>query len=231
MAWWRSSGSEPDRGGGARDRRSLLAEIGREAASTADWTGRARFDDRVMAAMAEVPRDEFVAVAERPYAWLNQPLPIGHSQTISQPFIVALMTDLIDPRPEHAVLEIGTGSGYQAAVLSRLVRQVYSIERVPELAAGAAERLGRLGYVNIELRTGDGSDGWPEHAPFDGILVTAAAATLPAALVAQLKPGGTMIVPVGEAGTQTLMLVRRGADGGSESRSVLPVAFVPLLPD
>jgi protein-L-isoaspartate(D-aspartate) O-methyltransferase len=231
MAWWRSSDSDAHGRDTGRDRRALLAEIAQEAASTAEWTGRARFDDRVMAAMAEVPRDEFVAEAERPYAWLNQPLPIGHGQTISQPFIVALMTELIDPRPEHTVLEIGTGSGYQAAVLSRLVRRVYSIERVPAHAAAAAERLRRLGYANIELRAGDGNGGWPERAPFDGIIVTAAAAALPPALVAQLKPGGTMIVPVGEAGAQNLMLVRRTADGGSESRSVLPVAFVPLLSD
>jgi len=234
MAWWRSSdagdgGASGD--GAARERRALLAEIADEAAATAEWTGRARFDDRVMAAMADVARDAFVPEAERAYAWLNQPLPIGYRQTISQPFIVALMTDMIDPRPDHVVLEIGTGSGYQAAVLSRLVRKVYSIERVPELAASAAERLKRLGYGNVEVRAGDGALGWPEHAPFDGILVTAAAPSMPPALVAQLKAGGTMIIPVGEPGSQGLMLVRRTADGGSDSRNVLPVAFVPLLSD
>ena len=234
MAWWRSS----DRGdgdgtgdGAARDRRALLAEIAEEAAATAEWTGRARFADRVMAAMESVARDEFVPETERAYAWINQPLPIGYRQTISQPYIVALMTDMIDPQPDHVVLEIGTGSGYQAAVLARLVRQVWSIERVPELAASAAERLKRLGYANVEVRAGDGALGWPEHAPFDGIVVTAAAPSIPPALVEQLRIGGTMIIPVGEPGAQSLMRVRRTADGGSDSSRVLPVAFVPLLSD
>lgn len=229
MPWWRQTDDDDKPNGSSAERAALMAEIAAEAAYTAEWTGRARFAPRVMAAMAAVPRDAFVAESDRSCAWINRPLPIGHRQTISQPFIVALMTDLIDPEPDDVVLEIGTGSGYQAAILSRLVRMVYSIERVPALAESAAARLTRLGYDNVVVRAGDGAAGWPENGPFDGIIVTAAAESPPAALIAQLKPGAALVVPVGKSGSQQLKVIRRSADGRSESRDVLPVAFVPLL--
>jgi len=207
----------------------MIEEIAAEAEATADDTGRARFDTRVMAAMGDVPRHAFVPPAEASRAYLNNALPIGRGQTISQPYIVALMTDLLEPRPDHVVLEIGTGSGYQAAVLSKLVRQVYSIEVIPELAAEADERLRRLGYRNVSVKAGDGNAGWSEHAPYDGIIVTAVAAQIPGALLAQLRNGGRMVVPVGEAGSQELMLITKSADGHISERSILPVAFVPLV--
>jgi len=155
------------------------------------------------------------------------PLPIGHGQTISQPYIVALMTDLLAPRKEDRVLEIGTGSGYQAAVLSHLVKSVYTIEIVAPLAAEARERLARLGYGNVEVRTGDGYKGWPEQAPFDAIMVTAGADEVPAPLVEQLKPGGRLVIPLG-SGVQRLTLVEKGADGRTRSREIIPVRFVPF---
>ena len=210
-------------------RTALMEEIAAEAAATADYTGRPAFDARVMAAMAEEPRPEFVPSTEEAYAYVNNALPIGHGQTISQPYIVALMTDLLDPQPDHVVLEIGTGSGYQAAVLSTLVRQVYSIEVIPELAAQARETLLRLGYHNVEVKAGDGNVGWPEHAPYDGIIVTAAALRVPPALLAQLGNGGRMIIPVGRSGSQELVLITKSADGQVSERSVLSVAFVPLV--
>jgi protein-L-isoaspartate(D-aspartate) O-methyltransferase len=210
---------------------AMIEEIAAEAAATADYTRRPAFDGRVMAAMASVPRHEFVPPAEEVYAYINNALPIGHGQTISQPYIVALMTDLLDPRPDHSVLEIGTGSGYQAAILSELVRQVYSIEVVPELAAEAEERLRRLGYSNVSIKAGDGNAGWPEHAPYDGIIVTAAAAKVPQALLAQLRSGGRMIIPVDEkvSGNQELILIEKSAEGAVSERRILPVAFVPLV--
>ena len=212
-----------------RRHRTMLEEIAAEAAATADDTGRARFDARVMAAMADVPRHAFVPPSEASRAYVNNALPIGHGQTISQPYIVALMTDLLEPRPDHVVLEIGTGSGYQAAVLSRLVQQVYSIEVIPELAAEADERLRRLGYRNVSVKAGDGNAGWPEHAPYDGIIVTAVAAQVPQTLLTQLRNGGRMVVPVGESHSQELMLVKKSAEGAISERSILPVAFVPLV--
>src|SRR5262249_40926600 len=151
---------------------------------------------------AKVPRHEFVPAAEERHAYINNALPIGHGQTISQPYIVALMTDLLDPEPDHCVLEIGTGSGYQAAVLAELVRQVYSMEVIPELAMAARERLLRLGYRNIDIALGDGNGGWPEHAPYDGVIVTAASQKVPEALLAQLRNGGRMAVPIGESRSQ-----------------------------
>jgi protein-L-isoaspartate(D-aspartate) O-methyltransferase len=214
----------------SKRRRQLLAEIAEDMAVTADSTGRSALSDRVAQAMADVPRHEFVTENERFLAYTNSALPIGCGQTISQPFIVALMTDLLDPAPEHKVLEIGTGSGYQAAVLSGLVRAVYSIEVIPELAASAQAKLLQLGYPNVRVKVGDGAAGWPEHAPYDGIIVTAAAAEPPPALVQQLKPGGRMVIPIGEAGGyQTLMVVTKSATGELDERPVLSVAFVPLL--
>jgi protein-L-isoaspartate(D-aspartate) O-methyltransferase len=210
-------------------RQALLEEIAAEAEATADHTGRPAFDARVMAAMAKVPRHEFVPTAEERYAYINNALPIGYGQTISQPYIVALMTDLLNPRPDHGVLEIGTGSGYQAAVLAELVRQVHSVEVIPELAATARERLLRLGYRNVSIATGDGNAGLPEYAPYDGIIVTAAAAKVPVALLAQLRDGGRMVMPVGNSGGQELVLIQKSASGAVTQRSVLSVAFVPLV--
>jgi protein-L-isoaspartate(D-aspartate) O-methyltransferase len=210
----------------------LLEEIRAEAQATANYTGRAAFSERVMQALADVPRDEFVAPKLGHSAWANRPLPIGLGQTISQPYIVALMTDLIDPEPGDVVLEVGTGSGYQAAILARLVKQVYSVECLPELAADARTRLARLGCDNVEVRCGDGRLGWPEHAPYDAILVAAAPEAVPHALVRQLKPGGTMVIPVGPRhGAQDLLRIHVDPDGHVARRSVLPVAFVPLVGD
>jgi protein-L-isoaspartate(D-aspartate) O-methyltransferase len=210
-------------------RQALLEEIAAEAEATAGYTGRAAFDAHVMAAMAKVPRHEFVPAAEERHAYINNALPIGHGQTISQPYIVALMTDLLNPRPDHSVLEIGTGSGYQTAVLAELVQQVYSIEVIPELAVAARERLLRLGHRNVSIEVGDGNAGRPEHAPYDGIIVTAAAAQIPAALLAQLRDGGRMVVPVEKNGGQELVLIEKSAESVVSQRSILPVAFVPLV--
>ena len=207
----------------------LLDEIREEMRGTRHYTGRAALDQRVVAALGAVPRHAFVPDELQYGAYANRPLPIGHGQTISQPYIVALMTDLIRPRADDVVLEIGTGSGYQAAILSRLVKQVYSMEIVDALALQAAARLQRLGYDNVEVRAGNGRQGWPQHAPYDAILVTAAAVTIPAALIEQLKPGGSLVIPVGaQHDAQDLVLVSKDADGRIEKRSVLPVVFVPL---
>jgi len=186
-------------------------------------------DPRVMAVIAEVPRHEFVPEDQRPFAYENRPLPIGYGQTISQPYIVALMTDLLRPKAEDRVLEIGTGSGYQAAVLAKLVKTVYTIEIIAELGQQAAQRLQRLGYENVTVRTADGYFGWEEEAPFDGIVVTAAADHIPPPLIRQLKPGGRMVIPVGSRFmVQQLVLVEKDAEGTTTTRQILPVLFVPL---
>jgi protein-L-isoaspartate(D-aspartate) O-methyltransferase len=176
-----------------------------------------------------VPRHEFVPTEWRDASYVNRPLPIGSGQTISQPYIVALMTDLLDPETGDVILDIGTGSGYQAAVLAELVSKVYSMEIVPELAKSAEERLARLGYDNIEVTLGNGWEGWPEHAPFDGIVVAASADELPQKLVDQLKPGAKLIVPL-KAGPlgEELTVVEKHDDGSVTRRSVLPVRFVPM---
>lgn len=211
------------------ERARMLAAISESVRESASYTGRAQLSARVMSAMGSVPREEFVLPAYRRLAYDNTPLPIEAGQTISQPLIVALMTDLLDPQPDDVVLEVGTGSGYQAAVLAGLVEHVYSVEIVEELAASAAAVLDRLGYDNVSVRAGDGYAGWPEHAPFDGIIVTAAAAEIPPPLLAQLKPGGKLVIPVGaEHGYQELLLIETGEDGEIRERSVLPVRFVPL---
>jgi protein-L-isoaspartate(D-aspartate) O-methyltransferase len=210
-------------------RAALVREIERDVRETAEYINRRELDERVLAAMRTVPRHEFVRPADRDLAYQNRPLPIGHGQTISQPYIVAIMTDLIEPRPGCVVLEVGTGSGYQAAVLGELCRKVYSIEIVEPLGLQARERLGRLGYDNVEVRIGDGYYGWPEHAPFDAIVVTAVASHVPPPLLQQLKPGGRMVLPVGTRfTTQQLVLVEKHADGKVTTRQLLPVAFVPL---
>jgi len=184
-------------------------------------------DSRVLAAMREVPRHLFVDPAHRAQAYEDHPLPIAGNQTISQPYIVALMTELLDLQPDDTVLEIGTGSGYQSAVLSRLAKEVYSIEIVPELAQGATERLRKLGYGNVTVKEGDGYRGWPEHAPFDGIIVTAAPPRIPEPLLAQLAPRGRMVIPVGDF-FQELKVFSKDAGGKITEKDILPVRFVPM---
>jgi protein-L-isoaspartate(D-aspartate) O-methyltransferase len=210
-------------------RQRMSAEIAALARETAVETGRREFTAPVMAAIARVPRHRFVPDDQVPYAYDNRPLPIGYGQTISQPYIVALMTDLIDPQPGQTVLEIGTGSGYQAAVLAELVGRVYTIEIIEPLARRATEQLKTLGYVNVQTRVGDGYHGWEEAAPFDAIVVTAAASHIPPPLIRQLKPGGRMVIPVGAHFlAQYLLLVEKKADGTVTTRQILPVRFVPL---
>ena len=212
------------------DRQRMIEEIESEVAFTRHMIGRDHLDPRVMAAMREVPRDAFVPPDLREAAFDNGPLPIGHGQTISQPYIVALMTDLLQLRSEHSVLEIGTGSGYQTAILSRLCRQVYSIEVVPELSQAAQQLFQRLGYGNIQTRTGNGYQGWLEYAPYDGIIVTAAAGYIPPALVEQLKPCGRLVIPVGVPyGNQELILAEKNPNGEIHTRDILGVVFVPMV--
>jgi len=196
---------------------------------TAEFLGKAQLDPAVLRAMRTVPRHAFVPEEEQARAYANRPLPIGFGQTISQPYIVALMTDLLGVGPGATVLEIGTGSGYQAAVLSGLVARVSSIEIVPQLGERARAVLQRLGYDNVEVRIGDGYYGWEERAPFDGIVVTAAASHVPPPLIRQLKPGGRMIIPVGSRFmVQELLLVEKSEAGEVSTQQILPVAFVPL---
>jgi protein-L-isoaspartate(D-aspartate) O-methyltransferase len=210
-------------------RKRMVEEIAELARETRFETGRASLSERVMQAMAKVPRHEFVPASERRNAYANRPLPIGMGQTISQPFIVALMTDLMEVLPGDRVLEVGTGSGYQAALLAELAGTVYTIEIVEPLAREAAERLKRLGYGNVATRTGDGYRGWPEHAPFDAIMVTAAPREVPQPLIDQLKPGGRLVVPVGgQAAGQSLLLIEKQPDGRITRRNILAVRFVPL---
>lgn len=212
----------------ARDR--MLREIESETRATGDRTGRARLSPAVMEAMRRVPREEFVPAELAEHAYDNRPLPIGEGQTISQPFIVALMTDLLDPEPGDRVLEVGTGSGYQAAVLAEITREVYSVEILPELARDARERLAELGYGSVEVRIGNGWFGWEERAPFDAIVVTAAPEEVPDPLVEQLAPGGRMVIPVGpQGGTQRLLLVEKARDGAVTRVPLDPVRFVPLI--
>jgi protein-L-isoaspartate(D-aspartate) O-methyltransferase len=211
------------------DNAALLAEIAKEMLVTAGWTGRPRLSPRVAAALAKVRREAFVPYGSEHAACENRPLPIGCGQTISQPYIVAIMTELLDLQPTDKVLEVGTGSGYQAAVLAGLTDSVYSIEVIPELAQRAAVALAAEGYRNIKLRTGNGALGWPEEAPFDAIIVTAAAPQIPPALVEQLRAGGRMMIPVGpHRGDQMLVLITRNDGGVTTQRDILPVAFVPL---
>ena len=210
-------------------RDAMVREIANMSSVTRDETGRAEFAAPVMAAMARVPRHKFVPPDEVPYAYENRPLPIGYGQTISQPYIVALMTDLTQVGPGDVVLEIGTGSGYQAAILAELAQAVYTMEIIEPLAVQAGERLGRLGYAKVQARLGDGYHGWPEHGSYDAILVTAAASHVPPPLIAQLKAGGRMVIPVGAPFMiQYLLLIEKADDGSVSTRQVLPVRFVPL---
>lgn len=211
------------------DKARMIADIESEVQFTRSMIGRDHLDTRVMDAMKTVPRDAFVPDNMKSAAFDNGPLPIGHGQTISQPYIVALMTDLLEPEEDHVILEIGTGSGYQTAILSLLCKQVYSMELVDVLRQAASKRLHKLGYHNIETCTGNGYLGWPEHAPYDGIIVTAAAPYIPPALIEQLKPGARMVIPVGMPMMhQELMLLTKDIQGKTSTRSILGVAFVPL---
>jgi protein-L-isoaspartate(D-aspartate) O-methyltransferase len=213
----------------AQARRQMVELIEQDVRDTSLYIDKEALDPRVMAAIGRVPRHEFVPDKERRHAYQNRPLAIGHGQTISQPYIVALMTDLVRPQANDTVLEIGTGSGYQAAVLAELVGRVFSIEIIEELGEAAARRLTRLGYDNVTARIGDGYYGWKEHAPFDAIVVTAAAGHVPPPLVAQLKPGGRMVIPVGSSFlTQQLVLIEKEPGGQLITRQIVPVMFVPL---
>ena len=213
----------------ATARTRLANEVARDVRDTGRETGRLALDKRVIDALRTIPRHLFVPENLRNAAYQNRPLPIGHGQTISQPYIVALMTDLLRTKPTDVVLEVGTGSGYQAAILSPLVKRVYSVEIIEPLARQATARLQSLGYKNVVTRHADGYNGWPEHGPFDAIIVTAAATHIPPPLIQQLKPGGRMIIPVGGPfATQSLMLVEKTAAGKVRTRNVLPVQFVPL---
>ena len=213
-----------------RDIDYMIAGIEREVEFTRNLIGKDQLDARVMDAMRRVPRDRFVPPDLQGQAFDNGPLPIGHGQTISQPYIVALMTDMLKLQPDDVVLEIGTGCGYQAAVLAELAKQVYSVEFVEALANEASSRLTDLNYTNISIHVGNGYDGWPEHAPYDAVIVTAAATHIPEALVDQLKPGGRMAIPVGLPWSpQELILLTRDDQGEIHSKNILGVAFVPLV--
>ncbi len=209
-------------------RRHMIAEIAAETIYASARIGKAALGERVMEAVGSVPRHEFVPVELERYAYANRPLPIGFDKTISQPFIVALMTDLLDLQAADIVLEIGTGLGYQAAVLAKLARKVYSVELIAELAREAKRRLASLGYTNVELKIGNGNYGWPEHAPFDKIIVTAAPHLIPPQLIHQLKLGGRMVIPVGLPDAQQLLLANNDKNGKLAITEMLPVRFSEL---
>jgi protein-L-isoaspartate(D-aspartate) O-methyltransferase len=209
-------------------RREMIAAIRVIAGHLAAEVGKAALDDRVLNAMAKVPRHEFVPVEVQPYAYLNRPLPIGFDKTISQPLMVAVMTDLLELEPDDLVLEIGTGGGYQAAVLAELAGRVYSVELIDELGQRAGQLLKRQGYTNIEVRVANGYFGWPEHAPFDKVMVTAAPDLIPAPLINQLKAGGRMVIPVGLPDDQQLVLAEKDVNGRVTTKEIMPVRFSPL---
>ena len=210
-------------------RRQLVREIAEEALLVGPWTGRAVLDARVMAAIGKVPRHEFVPAEMRPYAYLNRPIPVAHGETVSQPYIVALMIDLAGIDKGDTVLEIGTGAGYRASVLAELGADIYTMEIVPELEADARALIDRLGYGNVHTRVGDYFYGWAERGPFDAIIVTVAPREIPPPLLGQLKPGGRMVIPVGDPeGGQSLLVVEKDADGVVTSWPVLPVVFAPM---
>ena len=210
-------------------RKEMVNVIQRDVESTRGYLGREKLGENVINAMGRVKRHEFVLPGSRKYAYENRPLSIGYAQTISQPYIVAIMTDLLDLKPSDRVLEIGTGSGYQAAVLAEIVKEVYTIEVIRELGISAAKRLEKLGYENIKTRIGDGYYGWEAHAPYDAIIVTAATGNIPPPLFKQLKPGGKMIIPVKSfSQVQHLVLISKDENGTMTTRQILPVRFVPL---
>ena len=209
-------------------RQRMLAEIAAKTIYASAQLGKAALGRRVMEAMAKVPRHEFVPLELRPFAYEDSPLPIGFDKTISQPFIVAVMTELLELEPTDLVLEIGAGLGYQTAVLAELALRVYSVELIEELAVQARRRLARQGYANVEIRIGNGCRGWPEHAPFDKVIVTAAPELIPPALLYQLKPGGKMVIPAGLADAQQLILVEKDASGSVSTREIFAVRFSSL---
>lgn len=210
-------------------RNTMVREIAADVRETSAYIDREALTDQVMQVMGRVPRHEFVPDDVKPLAYENRPLPIGYGQTISQPYIVALMTELLEPKAGHKVLEIGTGSGYQAAILAELTSQVFTIEIIEELGKQAVERFQRLATENIQIRIGDGYYGWPEQAPFDAIVVTAATDHIPPPLIKQLKPGGRMIIPVGgKFQVQQLVLVEKTPEGKTITHQILPVRFVPF---
>jgi protein-L-isoaspartate(D-aspartate) O-methyltransferase len=214
----------------AEARERLIVEIADETRETSRYLRREALDPRVVAALRKVPREAFVPESARRLAYVNRPLSIGHGQTISQPFIVAAMTDLLGLTPSSRVLEIGTGCGYQTAILAELAAAVFTVEVIPPLGEAARERLARLGYANIAFRIGDGRLGWPEHAPYDAVIVTAAAPERPDLLIGQLAPGGRAVVPIGRSGfAQMLTLFEKDGDGCVTETGMLPVAFVPLV--
>lgn len=217
--------SEPDF---TRLHQHMLAEIAAKTVFSTTYLGKAALDSKVMSAMAAVPRHAFVPFELRPYAYVDSPLPIGFGKTISQPFIVAVMTDLLDVQPTDTVLEIGTGLGYQSAILAELAHRVFTVEVIEELAEQAAHRLADQGYANVEIRIGNGCHGWPEHAPFDKIIVTAAPELIPPALIYQLKPGGTMVIPAGLPEAQQLIQLRKDAHGSVTTREIFQVLFSTL---
>ena len=215
-----------------KDLQHMLNDIEMEVRMTSHLIGKKSLDDKVMAVMEQVPRHEFLPADLRYCAYENGPAPIGSGQIISQPYIVALMSDLLNTKPADIILEIGTGSGYQTAILSQLVQQVYSVEIIADLATSAGRRLNKLGYDNVEVRNDDGYFGWPEHAPYDGIIVTAAAPHIPRSLIDQLRPGARLVLPVGlPYSYQELIVVEKKANGEIETRKVLGVSFVPLTGD
>ena len=209
-------------------RQQMIAEVVAQTVFLTPQLGKAALNARVIEVMAKIPRHEFVPVELQPYAYLNRPLPVGYDKTISQPFIIAVMTDLLEPQPDDVVLEVGAGVGYQAAILAELVKQVYSIEIIEELGLAAKRRLQRLGYRNVEVRIGNGYYGWHEHAPYDKIMVTAAPDLIPPPLIAQLKPGGRMVIPTGIPDKQQLVLVEKAESGKLVTKNILPVRFSPL---
>jgi protein-L-isoaspartate(D-aspartate) O-methyltransferase len=209
-------------------RQRMLAEIAAKTIFATSHLGKAALDPRVMNAMATVPRHEYVLFELRPYAYVDTPLPIGFGKTISQPFIVAVMTDLLDVRPTDTVLEIGTGLGYQSAILAKLAQRVFSVELIEELAEQARHRLTLQGHTNVEIKVGNGCNGWPEHAPFDKVIVTAAPELIPPALIYQLKPGGKMVIPAGLPDAQQLILLEKDMGGSVSTNEIFQVLFSSL---
>jgi protein-L-isoaspartate(D-aspartate) O-methyltransferase len=209
-------------------RREMVAAIRAMAEHIAHEIGKTALDERVLGAMAKVPRHEFVPVEVQSYAYLNRPIPIGFDKTISQPMMVAVMTDLLELKPDDVILEIGTGLGYQSAVLAELARSVYSVEIIDELAQRAIRRLKQQGYTNVEVRIGNGYAGWPTHAPFDKVMVTAAPDLIPPPLINQLKAGGRMVIPVGLLGAQQLVVVEKDPNGRVTTKEIMPVLFSVL---
>jgi protein-L-isoaspartate(D-aspartate) O-methyltransferase len=210
------------------ERQEMVAAIKVIAQHLAAEVGKTALDNRVLRAMAKVPRHEFVPLEVKPYAYLNTPLPIGFDKTISQPLMVAVMTDLLELRPDDVVLEIGTGLGYQSAVLAELAGEVYSVEIIEDLAQRAVQRLKREGYTNIDVRVSNGYFGWPEHAPFDKVVVTAAPDLIPPPLINQLKAGGRMVIPVGLSDAQRLVVVDKDLNGRAGTREIMQVLFSSL---